>query len=47
MKGKIKNLEKKKKGSMMKRNIDDIVKKENFILEYEYINNMMVIVKKK
>jgi len=44
LKGNLQNLEKKQTGSLLTRNLADLVKKENFILDSEYLTTLLVIV---
>ncbi|KAH8400709.1 hypothetical protein KR009_000518 [Drosophila setifemur] len=46
LKGSLQNLEKKKTGSLLTRNLADLVKKEHFILDSEYLTTLLVIVPK-
>lgn len=46
LKGNLQNLEKKQSGSLMTRSLADIVKKEHFILDSEYLTTLLVIVPK-
>ncbi|KRF97873.1 V-type proton ATPase subunit C isoform X5 [Drosophila tropicalis] len=46
LKGNLQNLEKKKSGSLLTRNLADLVKKEHFILDSEYLTTLLVIVPK-
>ncbi|EDW02311.1 GH21923 [Drosophila grimshawi] len=46
LKGNLQNLEKKKTGSLLTRNLADLVKKEHFILDSEYLTTVLVIVPK-
>ncbi|XP_055387035.1 V-type proton ATPase subunit C [Condylostylus longicornis] len=46
LKGNLQNLEKKQTGSLMTRNLADLVKKEHFILDSEYLTTLLVIVPK-
>ncbi|XP_020805090.1 V-type proton ATPase subunit C isoform X3 [Drosophila serrata] len=46
LKGNLQNLEKKKTGSLLTRNLADLVKKEHFILDSEYLTTLLVIVPK-
>ncbi|XP_058807945.1 V-type proton ATPase subunit C [Phymastichus coffea] len=44
LKGSLQNLEKKQTGSLLTRNLADLVKKEHFILDSEYLATLLVIV---
>ncbi|XP_056638488.1 V-type proton ATPase subunit C isoform X1 [Diorhabda carinulata] len=44
LKGNLQNLEKKQTGSLLTRNLADLVKKEHFILDSEYLQTLLVIV---
>lgn len=44
LKGNLQNLEKKQTGSLLTRNLADLVKKEHFILDSEYLTTLLVIV---
>lgn len=44
LKGSLHNLEKKQTGSLLTRNLADLVKKEHFILDSEYLTTLLVIV---
>jgi V-type H+-transporting ATPase subunit C len=46
LKGTLLNLEKKQSGSLITRNLSDIVKKEHFILDSEYLVTLVVVVAK-
>lgn len=46
LKGNLQNLEKRQTGSLMTRNLADLVKKEHFILDSEYLTTLLVIVPK-
>lgn len=46
LKGTLQNLEKKQTGSLLTRNLADLVKKEHFILDSEYLTTLLVIVPK-
>lgn len=46
LKGSLQNLEKKQTGSLLTRNLADLVKKEHFILDSEYLTTVLVIVPK-
>lgn len=46
LKGNLHFLEKKQSGSLMTRNLSDLVKKEHFILDSEYLTTLLVIVPK-
>lgn len=46
LKGSLQNLEKKQIGSLLTRNLADLVKKEHFILDSEYLTTLLVIVPK-
>lgn len=46
LKGNLQNLEKKQTGSLLTRNLADLVKKEHFILDSEYLQTLLVIVPK-
>lgn len=46
LKGNLQNLEKKQTGSLMTRTLADIVKKEHFILDSEYLTTLLVVVPK-
>ncbi|XP_058054144.1 V-type proton ATPase subunit C [Anopheles bellator] len=46
LKGNLQNLEKKQSGSLLTRNLADLVKKEHFILDSEYLTTLLVIVPK-
>lgn len=46
LKGSLQNLEKKQTGSLLTRNLADLVKKEHFILDSEYLATLLVIVPK-
>ncbi|XP_063547431.1 V-type proton ATPase subunit C isoform X1 [Cydia strobilella] len=46
LKGNLQNLEKKQTGSLLTRNLSDLVKKEHFILDSEYLVTLLVIVPK-
>ncbi|XP_055702868.1 V-type proton ATPase subunit C isoform X1 [Phlebotomus papatasi] len=46
LKGNLQNLEKKQTGSLLTRNLADIVKREHFILDSEYLTTLLVIVPK-
>ncbi|XP_011305233.1 V-type proton ATPase subunit C [Fopius arisanus] len=46
LKGSLSNLEKKQTGSLLTRNLADLVKKEHFILDSEYLSTLLVIVPK-
>ncbi|XP_026315908.1 V-type proton ATPase subunit C isoform X1 [Hyposmocoma kahamanoa] len=47
LKGNLQNLEKKQTGSLLTRNLADLVKKEHFILDSEYLTTLLVIVPKR
>ncbi|CAL7949828.1 unnamed protein product [Xylocopa violacea] len=44
LKGSLQNLEKKQTGSLLTRNLADLVKKEHFVLDSEYLTTLLVIV---
>uniref|UniRef100_A0A673GNE3 V-type proton ATPase subunit C n=1 Tax=Sinocyclocheilus rhinocerous TaxID=307959 RepID=A0A673GNE3_9TELE len=44
LKGNLQNLERKNAGSLLTRSLADIVKKENFVLDSEYLITMLVVV---
>ncbi|XP_076233630.1 V-type proton ATPase subunit Vha44 isoform X1 [Calliopsis andreniformis] len=44
LKGSLQNLEKKQTGSLLTRNLADLVRKEHFILDSEYLTTLLVIV---
>jgi V-type H+-transporting ATPase subunit C len=46
LKGNLQNLEKKQTGSLLTRNLADLVKKEHFVLDSEYLTTLLVIVPK-
>ncbi|KAL5289258.1 ATP6V1C2 family protein [Megaselia abdita] len=46
LKGNLQNLEKKQTGSLLTRNLAELVKKEHFILDSEYLTTLLVIVPK-
>lgn len=46
LKGNLQNLEKKQTGSLLTRNLADLVKREHFILDSEYLTTLLVIVPK-
>ncbi|KAL3289166.1 hypothetical protein HHI36_003602 [Cryptolaemus montrouzieri] len=46
LKGSLQTLEKKQTGSLLTRNLADLVKKEHFILDSEYLQTLLVIVPK-
>ncbi|XP_045461271.1 V-type proton ATPase subunit C isoform X2 [Harmonia axyridis] len=46
LKGSLQTLEKKQTGSLLTRNLADLVKKEHFILDSEYLTTLLVIVPK-
>lgn len=46
LKGNLQSLEKRQTGSLMTRNLADLVKKEHFILDSEYLTTLLVIVPK-
>ncbi|XP_019865630.1 V-type proton ATPase subunit C [Aethina tumida] len=46
LKGNLQNLEKKQTGSLLTRNLADLVQKEHFILDSEYLTTLLVIVPK-
>ncbi|KAK2576442.1 hypothetical protein KPH14_005774 [Odynerus spinipes] len=46
LKGSLQNLEKKQTGSLLTRNLADLVRKEHFILDSEYLTTLLVIVPK-
>ncbi|XP_022908707.1 V-type proton ATPase subunit C-like [Onthophagus taurus] len=46
LKGSLQNLEKKQTGSLLTRNLADLVKREHFILDSEYLTTLLVIVPK-
>ncbi|XP_071454859.1 V-type proton ATPase subunit C [Hetaerina americana] len=46
LKGNLQNLEKKQTGSLLTRNLADLVKKEHFILDSEYLTTLLVVVQK-
>ncbi|XP_037948271.1 V-type proton ATPase subunit C isoform X2 [Teleopsis dalmanni] len=46
LKGSLQNLEKKQTGSLLTRNLADLVKKEHFVLDSEYLSTLLVIVPK-
>jgi len=46
LKGSLQSLEKKQTGSLLTRNLADLVKKEHFILDSEYLTTLLVIVPK-
>lgn len=46
LKGNLQNLEKKQTGSLLTRNLADLVKKDHFILDSEYLTTLLVIVPK-
>uniref|UniRef100_A0A671LVS1 V-type proton ATPase subunit C n=1 Tax=Sinocyclocheilus anshuiensis TaxID=1608454 RepID=A0A671LVS1_9TELE len=46
LKGNLQNLERKNAGSLLSRSLADIVKKENFVLDSEYLITMLVVVPK-
>ncbi|XP_067632393.1 V-type proton ATPase subunit C isoform X2 [Eurosta solidaginis] len=46
LKGNLQNLEKKQTGSLLTRNLADLVRKEHFILDSEYLTTLLVIVPK-
>ncbi|KAG7246783.1 hypothetical protein CRUP_011015, partial [Coryphaenoides rupestris] len=46
LKGNLQNLERKNAGSLLTRSLADIVKKEDFVLDSEYLITMLVVVPK-
>ncbi|CAG7677355.1 unnamed protein product [Allacma fusca] len=46
LKGNLQNLEKKQTGSLITRNLADIVKKEHFVLDSEYLVTLVIVVPK-
>ena len=44
LKTSLQSMEKKQTGSLMTRNLGDLVKKEHFILDSEYLTTMLVVV---
>lgn len=46
LKGSLQNLEKKQTGSLITRNLADIVKKEHFVLDSEYLVTLVIVVPK-
>lgn len=46
LKGNLQNLEKKQTGSLLTRNLADLVKREHFILDSEYLTTLLMIVPK-
>lgn len=46
LKGNLQNLEKKATGSLLTRNLGDIVKKEDFVLSSEYLTTLIIVVPK-
>lgn len=46
IKGNLQNLERKATGSLMTRNLGDIVRKEDFVLDSEYLQTLLVVVPK-
>lgn len=44
LKSSLQNMEKKQSGSLLTRNLADLVKKEHFILDSEYLNTLLVVV---
>ncbi|XP_034247075.1 V-type proton ATPase subunit C isoform X1 [Thrips palmi] len=46
LKSSLQNMEKKQTGSLLTRNLADLVKKEHFILDSEYLNTLLVVVPK-
>jgi len=46
LKGNLQNLERKATGSLLTRYLGDIVKKEHFVLDSEYLNTLLVVVPK-
>lgn len=44
LKGSLHNLEKKQSGSLVTRNLGDLVKKEHFVLDSEYLTTLLVVV---
>jgi len=46
LKGSLQNLEKKQVGSLITRNLADLVKKEHFVLDSEYLVTLIVVVQK-
>ncbi|CAB3365588.1 Hypothetical predicted protein [Cloeon dipterum] len=44
LKGSLQNLEKKQTGSLLTRNLADLVKKDDFILDSEYLTTLLVVV---
>uniref|UniRef100_A0A1A9VU46 V-type proton ATPase subunit C n=1 Tax=Glossina austeni TaxID=7395 RepID=A0A1A9VU46_GLOAU len=46
LKGNLQNLEKKQTGSLLTRNLADLVKKDHFIMDSEYLTTLLVIVPK-
>jgi len=46
LKSSLQNMEKKQTGSLVTRNLADLVKKEHFILDSEYLNTLLVVVPK-
>lgn len=46
LKSSLQNMEKKQTGSLLTRNLADLVKKEHFILDSEYLTTLLVVVLK-
>lgn len=46
LKGNLQNLERKATGSLLTRNLGDLVKKEDFVLDSEYLQTLLVVVPK-
>ncbi|XP_059468919.1 V-type proton ATPase subunit C [Neocloeon triangulifer] len=46
LKGNLQNLEKKQTGSLLTRNLADLVKKDDFILDSEYLTTLLVVIPK-
>jgi len=46
LKGSLQNLERKQTGSLLARNLYDLVKKEDFVLDSEYLTTLLVVVPK-
>lgn len=46
LKSSLQNMEKKQTGSLLTRNLADLVKKEHFILDSEYLTTLLVVIPK-
>lgn len=46
LKSSLQNMEKKQTGSLLTRNLADLVRKEHFILDSEYLTTLLVVVPK-